>query len=394
MPIHTSKQKGLWMGGTVPFGYRVESRKLLIDESEAEIVRLIFAQYLQLGSLPALQDDLRTRGILTRRRPLSSGKIRGGVPFTTGPLHQVLTNRIYLGEMNHKGRSFAAEHPAIVERAVFEAVQARLAANRNSHHARLHASEALLRGRLHDDRGNRMTPTHARKGAARYRYYVSLALTKGRKEEAGSVCRVSAPEVEQIVLAALRAHVAERLHSTRSAVPDTSGSWCEIAALDDRALVARLLYRAIVGQGTIELMLLTGGEEEEGSETSIRIPWTPQCSRRRREIVVPEADRVTKSLRPMRPEVRANILRAIARARCWREQLIEGDIQSFGQIAGSEKCSERSVRMTFNLAFLAPDIVQAVVEGTLPRGIGLSRLAELPADWKDQRQALGITHIV
>ena len=172
-------------------------------------------------------------------------------------------------------------------------------------------------------------------------------------------------------------------------------SWREIAALDDRALVARLLHRAIVGQGTIELKVLpTGGEEEEGSETSIRIPWTSQSSRRRREIIVPEADRVTKSLRPMRPEVRANILRAIARARCWREQLIAGDIQSFEQIAGSEKCSERSIRMTFSLAFLAPDIVQAVVEGTLPRGIGLSRLAELPADWSDQRQALGITHVV
>ncbi len=119
-----------------------------------------------------------------------------------------------------------------------------------------------------------------------------------------------------------------------------------------------------------------------------------ELSRRRREIIVPEANIVTKSPRPMRPEVRANILRAIAKARCWREQLIAGAVQNLEQIAGSEKCSERSVRMTLSLAFLAPDIVQAVADGRLPRGIGLSRLADLPADWSDQRQAIGIPHLV
>jgi DNA invertase Pin-like site-specific DNA recombinase len=215
--IAASKQKGIWMGGTVPLGYRVESRKLLIVEEEAETVRLIFSRYLELGSLPALQNDLRERGLITRRRPLSSGKIRGGVPFTTGPLHQLLTNRIYLGEINHRNRSWPGEHLPIVERELFDAAQDKLAANRNSHHERLNPSDALLAGRIFDDRGNRMTPSHAKKGPARYRYYVSLALAKGRKEEAGTVKRAAAADIDQLVLEALRNCVAGRIRRPSSA---------------------------------------------------------------------------------------------------------------------------------------------------------------------------------
>ena len=147
------------MGGTVPLGYRVQNRKLLIDESEAETVRLVFRRYLDLGSLPALQDDLRQRGLVTRKRLLSSGTIRGCVPFTTGPLHQLLTNRIYIGELTHKGRSWPGEHEAIVERSIFDQVQLLLATNRRSHYDRLRSSGALLAGRIFDDRGNRMTPS-------------------------------------------------------------------------------------------------------------------------------------------------------------------------------------------------------------------------------------------
>jgi hypothetical protein len=129
--IAASKKKGMWMGGTVPFGYRVENRKLIVEESEADTVRLIFARYLELGSLPALEQDLRERGVLTRRRVLSTGRVRGGGLFTSGALSRLLKNRVYVGEMNHKGRSWPGEHPSIVRRDLFEAVAAKLAANLN-----------------------------------------------------------------------------------------------------------------------------------------------------------------------------------------------------------------------------------------------------------------------
>src|SRR4051812_9465534 len=116
--IAASKKKGLWVGGVVPLGYSVEDKKLVVEESEAEIVRLIFRGYLELGSLPALQRDLRERGIRTRPRVLSSGRQIGGVPLTIGPLNYILRNRVYLGEINHQRESYRGEHPGIVDPAV------------------------------------------------------------------------------------------------------------------------------------------------------------------------------------------------------------------------------------------------------------------------------------
>src|SRR5215218_10726366 len=100
----------MWVGGSVPLGYQVRDRKLLIREDEAETVRLIFERYVALGSLTALQRDLRERGIVTRLRTLSSGRIIGGVPLTNGPLAHLLRNRVYVGELNHKGASHPGEH--------------------------------------------------------------------------------------------------------------------------------------------------------------------------------------------------------------------------------------------------------------------------------------------
>jgi DNA invertase Pin-like site-specific DNA recombinase len=173
--IAASKRKGLWMGGQVPLGYRVRERKLVIHKQEAATVRLIFERYLALGSLAALQGELREEGIVSRRRRLSSGKVVGGVPGN-GALAHILRNRIYCGEINHKDRSHPGEHEPIIERALFEAVQARLDEQRRGKRRSRTNSEALLLGRIFDDRGNRMTPSYAVKNGARYRYYVSCVL--------------------------------------------------------------------------------------------------------------------------------------------------------------------------------------------------------------------------
>src|SRR5579864_4768915 len=190
--IAASKKKGIWVGGTVPLGYRVVDHKLLIDESEAAIVRMIFERYLALGSLLALASELNERNIRTRRRQLSSGRILGGVLFTRGPLAHMLKNRIYLGELNHKGASYPAEHQPLIEPSLFDAVQVKLAENLQSNLKERGASNALLLGKFFDDVGNTMTPTYARKKGLRYRYYVSRAIVEGRSSDAGSVPRVAA----------------------------------------------------------------------------------------------------------------------------------------------------------------------------------------------------------
>ena len=201
--IAASKKKGIWVGGVVPLGYEVKDKKLLVNEDEAKTVRMIFERYLARGSLPALQRELRTQGIVTRKRALSSGKIIGGVSLTNGPLAYMLRNRVYLGEINHRDRSYRGEHQPIIDSGLFDQVQARLDENRRGRRLKNERSQALLLGKLYDDRGNRMTLSYAIKKGVRYRYYVSCVLAQGRKDEAGSVSRIAASEIETIVINAL-----------------------------------------------------------------------------------------------------------------------------------------------------------------------------------------------
>src|SRR5215207_3120097 len=167
--IAASKRKGLWVGGMAPLGYDTKDRKITVNETEAECVRTIFRTYLKLGSLNLLMQDLRTKGIVTKTRVLKTGETVGGIPFTRGPLAHLLRNRFYIGEVAFKGEILAGEQPAIVDRDLFDAVQAKLTEQVTSHKQSRTKSEALLSGRIYDDRGHRMTPSHVRKRGIKYR---------------------------------------------------------------------------------------------------------------------------------------------------------------------------------------------------------------------------------
>src|SRR6266542_4043327 len=207
--IAASKRKGLWVGGMVPLGYESRERRLVINEAEAERVRSIFQRYLELGSIGLLLADLRQSGIVTKVRRLANGRTIGGIPFTRGPLAHLLRNRFYIGEVAYKGKICPGEQPAILDRELFEAVQAKLSEQRTSGRAARGSCEALLRGRIFDDRGHRMTPRYSRKQELRYRYYISSALIQGQPELSGSVTRVPAAAVESLVCAAVGQHFAK-----------------------------------------------------------------------------------------------------------------------------------------------------------------------------------------
>jgi site-specific DNA recombinase len=204
--IAASKRKGLWVGGMIPLGYDTKDRKISVNEAEADRVRTIFRSYLRLGSLGLLMADLRKQGIVTKVRTLRSGATVGGIPFTRGPLAHLLRNRFYIGEVIFKGETLAGEQPAIVDRGLFDAVQAKLTQQVNSHKTARTKSVALLAGRIFDDRGNRMTPSHVRKRGIKYRYYLSAALLQGQPERAGGVSRLPATEVEGVVTRSVRDH--------------------------------------------------------------------------------------------------------------------------------------------------------------------------------------------
>src|ERR1700754_5551 len=161
--VAASKRKGLWVGGMAPLGYDTKDRKITVNKTEAECVRTIFRTYLKLGSLNLLMQGLRAKRIVTKIRVLKTGETVGGIPFTRGPLAHLLRNRFYIGEVAFKGEILAGEQPAIVDKVLFEAVQAKLNKQVTNHKVSRTKSEALLLGRIFDDRGHRMTPSHARR---------------------------------------------------------------------------------------------------------------------------------------------------------------------------------------------------------------------------------------
>jgi site-specific DNA recombinase len=183
--------------------------KIAVVEDEAERVRLIFHRYLELGGVNALARELRERNIRTKSRLLATGATRGDVPFGRGSLFYLLRNRFYVGEVKYKDEILPGEQPAIMDRALFDAVQQKLTDQWTTRSRTRNASDHLLTGLLFDDVGHRMVPTHATKAGVRYRYYVSLPHLHGESKTAsvGSVSRVPATDIENIIVKSLNEHL-------------------------------------------------------------------------------------------------------------------------------------------------------------------------------------------
>jgi DNA invertase Pin-like site-specific DNA recombinase len=379
--IAASKRKGLWVGGPLPLGYQMNDGKVAVVEDEAERVRLIFRRYLELGGVNALVRDLREQNIRTKQRPLATGVTRGGVPFGRGSLFYLLRNRFYIGEVEYKDEILPGEQPAIMDRALFDAVQHRLTEQWTNRTTIRSASQHLLTGLLFDDAGHRMVPTHATKAGIRYRYYVSLPHLYGESKTAsvGSVSRIPAAEIEGTVVKAINAHLI--------ACRERPGSGT--ANIGVGKVIIERAARIDVHEDRLVIRLKSVDSEEASDEDVISIPWQKPPSRRSRQILIPHG--VPKSeIRPTRIERRARLVSAIARGRRWLDEIVSGSVTDVQQIAARQKCSVRQVNMTISLAFLAPGLVRAAVEGRLPRGIGVERLRDAPVEWARQFKALGL----
>src|SRR5262249_50656428 len=211
-----------------------------------------------------------------------TGETVGGIPFTRGSLAHLLRNRFYIGEVAFKGEVLKGEQPAIVDEDLFDSVQTKLNEQVNNHKAKWTKSEGLLIGRLFDDRGNRMSPSHARKGHVKYRYYLSSALLQGTPERAGSLRRVPASEIETLVLKSVRDHL-------KPSQP-----------IDDRSLVHTHVARVEVQPGRLVILLAE-------PPSTLEVVWQKTPSRRRREILLPEGIR-PEHVRQMRSETRARLV--------------------------------------------------------------------------------------
>jgi site-specific DNA recombinase len=382
--IAASKRKGLWVGGTLPLGYEMKEGKIAIIEEEAELVRSIFRRYLELGSVNELLRDLRERNIRTKTRMLATGATRGGIPFGRGALYYLLSNHFYVGEVKYKNEILPGEQPPIMDRALFDAVRQKSLAQWSHRTIVRNKSDHLLAGLLYDDAGHRMVPTHATKAGIRYRYYVSTPFLHGEAKtaSAGSVSRVPASDIEDTVVKSLKEHFAVKQDRSTSSKMN----------LGDRDDLAQLVAGVVVHRDRLIIRLKSDRTDEASDcpdDQSLTIPWQKPPSKKPRQILLPH-NASRSDVRPEQFERRARLVRAIARGRRWLEDVVSGRVTTVAELCAREKCSVRQVNMTISLAFLAPGLVKAAVEGRLPRGIGVERLRDPPTEWSRQFEALGL----
>jgi len=417
--IAASKKKGMWMGGNVPLGYDLKDRKLVVNPREADIVRRVYRRYLELGCVRKLMNDLKATGIRSKRRVSHAGRASGGFLYSRGALYDILRNRLYLGEIAHRGAVYAGEQAAIVSKEGWDKVQGLLEANGQERRAGLKAkAPSLLAGLLYDEKGCRFTPLHSTKSGKRYRYYASQAVIRNGPGSGNGVARIPAHEIEGLVTKRLQTFLsspAEFLDAV--AVPQDSStlrqamvragkekgaSWSKLSPSDLRILLLRMVSKIVIAQVEVTIGLSPQGVRAVLLDEKPSKSWASIGSRdpgnAREEIVLrieAHFERVKGEIRiippsdsqenpPTRPD--PALLKAIVQARLWYEMLVSGQAMSLRAIATATGVDERYVSRVLRCAFLAPAIVEGVMNGKQLPSVTIGALfKEIPIEWDKQR---------
>ena len=383
--IAASKKKGMWMGGPRPLGYDIVDKKLVVNEAEAETVRAIFEQYLALGSVTDLVEELDKRRLRNKRWMSKNGEKRGGTRFKRGPLYRVLQNEIYIGKIPYKSQSYDGQHAPIIPEQLWAEVQAQLERNRQHiSEQKSNKERCLLSGLIYDSAGNRMTSTYSVKNKKhRYPYYVSAPIVGNRKVTAGEVTRVPAEAIEGLVI--------DRLKTLSNSTNfEMNNSSSEFAAICRVTIYASMVEVEVdTSRPNIDVKRLDSTEDEvirKGNTTLLRIQVTLRKWSRQLALISPNGTPIIESNEPD-----TNLLRNISRAHRWRERLDSGDMASVQEIAEQEKCTDRYVRKVLPLAYLAPDIIDSILDGNQPASMALKKLIQtrIPVSWNAQRTVLG-----
>ena len=324
-----------------------------------------------------------------------TGKTIGGGLISRGHLYKILSNPIYLGRLTHKGQAHDGLHDPIVDQETWDRVQLLLAEHAQRRAGNCQNSDALLAGKLFDDRGNRMSPSHAAKGGRRWRYYVSQASCKDantRRDPSPACRRWRSSDGSQRRRARPRpppiGRVGMHCISRRRAAAARQPILAAARPSDYDATLRAAIERVVISRTTIEIELAEGMASDDQNRILI-IPWTPPSPHRRREIIQGEGDRPSAT-RPMRTEARAVLTDALRDAHRWLDELTTSPHLTIESLAAREGKTERWIRRTISLAFLCPALVKAAIDGRLPRGFGVKRLMDLPMAWPDQWSALGL----
>jgi site-specific DNA recombinase len=402
--IAASKRRGMWMGGTVALGYDVSDHRLLINPAEAETVKGIFQRYLELRSVKLLKDDLDRRGIISKIRLSRNGNRSGGKAFSRGALYELLSNPVYIGEIRHRKERHPGQHEPIMDRELWERAQRQLrdqAARCGTGATK--ASPSPLAGKLFDGDGECLYVAGAAKGERRYRYYVSRRLVTGLAGKARNGWRLSGSEIERAVAVAARQLLNDHAAISASACNFGVGAGDIPAVLraasewsgrlqseaDSATALGGLVDKVKLKPGGIELSinlpLPVDGTHGVAAMLPITQLFTMRMKRRGVEmrLILGGADAP-----PRKPD--AALLKAIARAHRWFEELISARATSLAAIASREGVTDRYVARLIRLAFLAPKIVEAIAERGELADLKLTPHVDLPLDWTTQKRVVGL----
>jgi site-specific DNA recombinase len=405
--IAASKKKGMWMGGVPPLGYDVRERKLVINQAEADLVRLIYNRYLELGCVRELSRDLKRRGIVSKVRVSQKGIRSGGCSFSRGALYKLLANPIYIGKIRHKQERHPGQHQAILPCELWNRIQQRL--NENAGRGRGSSNRSIsspLAGKVFDSSGQPLYVQGAIRRGRRYRYYVSKSLVSGSAADNDQGWRLSAPELERTVAIAARHLLSDRasllqaLESSDINAPDPRAILESASSLlirlqnesDAAACLVELISRVELRSDGIALTLkiqVLSSHVSVTPNTLNLFRFVPVKMKRRgveTRIILAMGDALPR-------KVDQALLKAIARSRAWFEELACGRVRSFADIARREKITRRYVERLSRLAFLAPAIVTAICQGRQSAALSTETLLnriDLPLDWSAQPSALGL----
>ena len=416
--VAASKKKGMCMGGTVPLGYDVKDRKLVVNKTEARTVKEIYGRYLRLKSVRSLQLELEAANIRSKRRIRPDGTEHGNQRFSQGALYLLLQNRTYRGEATHKGNAYPGEHAAIVDKPLWGAVQAVLADNRVQRTTSTNSkAPSLLTGLLFDEAGERLTPTWSIKKGTRYRYYVSTSLMKGGSKARSTHRRIPAGNLESVVIERLQrlfSNQAELLDAIESANIGGSGQrqmiqrGHEIAEKfahmpeQNRSIVKALVRRVEIGPDSVKVDLSQDRLAAVLSSSDVQLSHDKQIDSSDHVLTLTAPVQLTRLGREMKllvgdssdnraPDL--SLLRIIARAQDVQRRLAQDTTLTVHDIARQEHVTSDYLYIVLRLRWLAPDIIAAIVNGRQPPQLNAKRLmrltAQLPADWSEQKALLG-----
>ncbi len=407
--IAASKKKGMWMGGLVPLGYGCVDRRLVVNQAEADTVREIFRQYLRLGCVSKLKQFLEQKQIRSKIRTSNAGHTNGDATYSRGALYHLLNNRIYIGVTVHRKESYIGQHEAIVSHDLWNKVAARLRENGQSHrNGKSHSAPSLLSRKLFDTSGVRFTPTHSLKNGKRYRYYISQTVVR-RAGIKPAITRFPAQELEKFVMSQIHlllqdpgkctTGMEDRPSKDAAAerAKQLATEWPSLGNSKQQEFVGNLLRRVTIGQKEVwtevdktKLLATLLGRKPEApfsrqNKDVLRLSGTFQVVRRGCElrVVLPHGDSCLERQRM------PSLVKAVARAHDWYEQIVAGEVATIGQLAQKSGLTRRYVRRVLQCANISPQIAEALLTGKHRVSLTVKELLRsMPLNWTEQEQKI------